>query len=125
MDAFGIFICDLQVSSLILFKEQSHKGRCIVAYKDHVSELVDISPEERALFMEDIAKASNAIHKAFGPKKVNYGAYGDTGCHLHMHLVPKYEDEFEWGDVFAMNPGRTYLTDAEYAAIIDAIKENL
>ncbi len=125
LDAFGIFICDLQVSSLILFKEQSHKGRCIVAYKDHVSELVDISPEERALFMEDIAKASNAIHKAFGPKKVNYGAYGDTGCHLHMHLVPKYEDEFEWGDVFAMNPGRTYLTDAEYAAIIDAIKENL
>lgn len=125
LDAFGIFICDLQVSSLILFKEQSHKGRCIVAYKDHVSELIDISPEERALFMEDIAKASNAIHKAFGPKKVNYGAYGDTGCHLHMHLVPKYEDEFEWGDVFAMNPGRTYLTDAEYAAIIDAIKENL
>ena len=125
LDAFGIFICDLQVSSLILFKEQSHKGRCIVAYKDHVSELVDISPEERALFMEDIAKASNAIHKAFGPKKVNYGAYGDTGCHLHMHLVPKYEDEFEWGDVFAMNPGRTYLTDAEYAAIIDDIKENL
>lgn len=125
LDAFGIFICDLQVSSLILFKEQSHKGRCIVAYQDHVSELVDISPEERALFMEDIAKASNAIHKAFGPKKVNYGAYGDTGCHLHMHLVPKYEDEFEWGDVFAMNPGRTYLTDAEYAAIIDAIKENL
>ena len=125
LDAFGIFICDLQVSSLILFKEQSHKGRCIVAYQDHVSELIDISPEERALFMEDIAKASNAIHKAFGPKKVNYGAYGDTGCHLHMHLVPKYEDEFEWGDVFAMNPGRTYLTDAEYAAIIDAIKENL
>ena len=125
LDAFGIFICDLQVSSLILFKEQSHKGRCIVAYKDHVSELVDISPEERALFMEDIAKASNAIHKAFGPKKGNYGAYGDTGCHLHMHLVPKYEDEFEWGDVFAMNPGRTYLTDAAYAAIIDAIKENL
>lgn len=125
LDAFGIFICDLQVSSLILFKEQSHKGRCIVAYKDHVSELIDISPEERALFMEDIAKASNAIHKAFGPKKVNYGAYGDTGCHLHMHLVPKYEDEFEWGDVFAMNPGRTYLTDAEYAAIIDAIKVNL
>ena len=125
LDAFGIFICDLQVSSLILFKEQSHKGSCIVAYQDHVSELVDISPGERALFMEDISKASNAIHKAFGPKKVNYGAYGDTGCHLHMHLVPKYEDEFEWGDVFAMNPGRTYLTDAEYAAIIDAIKENL
>ena len=37
---FGIKICDLKVSQLILFKEQSHPGRVIVAYKDHVSELV-------------------------------------------------------------------------------------
>lgn len=125
LDKFGIMICELRVSTLILFKEQSHKGRCIVAYKDHVSELVDISAEERALFMEDIAQASNAIHKAFGPKKVNYGAYGDTGCHLHMHLVPKYEDEFEWGDVFAMNPGIKYLSDEEYASMIEEIKKNL
>ena len=34
---FGIKICDLSVSQLILFKEQSHPGRVIVAYKDHVS----------------------------------------------------------------------------------------
>ena len=125
LDGFGILICELRVSSLILFKEQSHPGRCIVAYKDHVSELVDITPEERAAFMEDIAQASNAIHKAFHPQKVNYGAYGDTGCHLHMHLVPKYEDEYEWADAFAMNPDRTHLTDAEYQEMIEKIKANL
>ena len=85
---FGIKICDLKVSQLILFKEQSHPGRVIVAYKDHVSELVNISAEERALFFEDVATAANAIHKAFSPDKVNYGAYGDGGCHLHFHLVP-------------------------------------
>lgn len=50
LDQFGIFICDLEVSSLILFKEQSHPGRCIVAYKDHVSEIVNISDEERNAF---------------------------------------------------------------------------
>ena len=122
---FGIKICELPASKVYLFKEQSHKGRCIVASKYHVSEMIELSAQDRAAFIEDVNHVANAIHKAFGPKKVNYGAYGDTGCHLHMHLVPKYEDEFEWGDVFAMNPGRTYLTDAEYAAIIDAIKENL
>ena len=122
---FGIKICDLQVSQLILFKEQSPPGRVIVAYKDHVSELVDISAEERALFMEDIAKAAKAIHKVFNPDKVNYGAYGDGGCHLHFHLVPKYKDEFEWGTPFVMNPGKTYLTDAEYAEMIEKIKAAL
>ena len=122
---FGIKICDLSVSQLILFKEQSHPGRVIVAYKDHVSELVDISPEERAAFFEDVARASNAIHKAFHPDKVNYGAYGDGGCHLHMHLVPKYKDGFEWASTFAMNPGKVYLTDSEYADMIQKIKDAL
>lgn len=122
---FGIKICDLTVSQLILFKEQSHPGRCIVAYKDHVSELIDISDEERNLFFADVARASKAIHKVFNPDKVNYGAYGDGGCHLHMHLVPKYKDEFEWGQTFVMNPDKLHLTDEEYNEIIKKIKAAL
>ena len=115
---FGIKICDLKVSQLILFKEQSHPGRVIVAYKDHVSELVNISDEERDLFFADVTRAARALHKAFSPKKVNYGAYGDTGCHLHVHLVPKYKDQYEWGGVFAMNPGEKFLSEEEYAEIV-------
>ena len=125
LDQFGIYICPLSVSDLILFKEQSKPGRVIVAYKDHVSEIVNISEEERNAFMADVCKAANALHKAFSPKKVNYGAYGDTGCHLHFHLVPKYEGEFEYGGVFAMNPGQTYLTEEQYAEMIEKIKANL
>lgn len=122
---FGIKICDLDVSQLILFKEQSHPGRCIVAYKDHVSEIVNISDEERNRFFTDVNRAAKAIHKAFSPDKVNYGAYGDTGCHLHVHLVPKYKDEFEWGGVFAMNPDQKYLSGDEYAEMIEKIKAAL
>ncbi|MBQ7955343.1 MAG: HIT family protein [Lachnospiraceae bacterium] len=125
LEKFGIFICELEVSSLILFKEQSKPGRCIVAYKDHVSEIVNISEEERNAFMADVTKAAKAIHAAFSPDKLNYGAYGDTGCHLHMHLVPKYKDKDEWGGTFQMNPAKVYLTDAEYAEMIEKIKANL
>ena len=122
---FGIFICELNVSSLILFKEQSKPGRCIVAYKDHVSELIDISDDQRNAFMADVAHAARALHAAFHPNKVNYGAYGDTGCHLHMHLVPKYEGGPEWGGVFEMNPGKVLLTDEEYEAIAEKIRQAL
>ena len=125
LGAFGIPVCRLSVSDLILFKEQSHPGRCIVAYKDHVSEMVDLSDADRDAFFADVAKAAKAIHAVFQPDKVNYGAYGDTGCHLHVHLVPKYQDGFEWGGVFAMNPGQTYLGDAEYAEMIEKLKKAL
>ena len=46
--AFGIKICELETSKVYLFKEQSHPGRVIVAHKKHVSEIVELTPEERA-----------------------------------------------------------------------------
>lgn len=110
---FGYEICELPASTVYLFKEQSHPGRCIVASKHHVSEMIDISKEERDAFIDDCAAVAEAIHKVFQPQKVNYGAYGDTGCHLHMHLVPKYKDEFEWGGTFAMDPNLKKLSEAE------------
>jgi diadenosine tetraphosphate (Ap4A) HIT family hydrolase len=125
LDSFGIYICDLSVSMLVLFKEQSHRGRCIVAYKDHVSELTDISAADRDAFFADVARASKAIHAAFSPDKVNYGSYADTGHHLHMHLVPKYKDGFEWNSTFQMNPGKVFLSAEEYAQLIEKIKANL
>ncbi|MDI3321109.1 HIT family protein [Pinibacter soli] len=116
-----IKICDLKVSELFMFKEQSYPGRCLVAYKRHVNELFELSPEERALFMEDVARAAKAMSKAFNPNKVNYGAYSDKLAHLHFHLVPKYEGGHTWGSTFEMNPQKVYLTDAEYAEKISAI----
>ena len=59
---FGIKICDLTVSQLILFKEQSHPGRCIVAYKDHISEIVNITDEERNAYFADVARAAFAMN---------------------------------------------------------------
>lgn len=123
--SFGYYVMDLKVSSLYIFREQSHPGRCIVAYKEHVSELVDISKEERDLFMDDVCKVSEAIHKLFNPNKVNYGFYGDTGKHLHCHLCPKYENEYEWGSIFLMNPKIKELDDEKLKEIADKFKDYL
>lgn len=122
---FGIKICELDTCKVYLFKEQSHKGRCIVAHKKHVGDMNELTAEERGAYFEDVARVSRAIQTAFKPNKVNYGAYGDTGHHLHFHLVPKYADEFEWGGVFAMNPDQKYLTEQEYSQIIQQIQEAL
>lgn len=122
---FGYPICEMETGFLYLFKEQSKKGRVILAYKDHVSEMIDISDEERNAFFSEAAKFSRAIHKVFSPDKVNYGAYGDTGCHLHLHIVPKYKGQDEWGGTFAMNPDKVYLSDEEYETMAEAIRKAL
>lgn len=122
---FGIKICELKTATVYLFKEQSHEGRVIVAHKKHVSEMTALTDEERNDYFADVNKVSKAIHACFHPEKVNYGAYGDTGCHLHFHLVPKYKDGAEWGGVFAMNPDKVYLDDAKYAELVKRIQDAL
>lgn len=122
---FGYFCCEMESSNVYIFKEQSHPGRVIVAHKKHVSEIIELTDEERNQFFKDINTVSNAIHKVFNPDKVNYGAYGDTGHHLHFHLVPKYKDDFEWNGVFLMNPGLKIASDAECEEIAKKLRATM
>ena len=116
-----IKICDLEVSTVYLFKEQTYKGRCNVVFKEHKSEITDLTEEEAAAFIKDIRKVAKAIQKAFNPGKINYGAFADTMKHLHFHVVPKYEGGTSWGTTFEMNPGKVLLNDEEYNKLISEI----
>ena len=120
-----IEIATLSVSRLFLFKEQTYRGRCLVAYKAHVNDLFELRDEERNAFMADVTHATRAMDKVFHPAKINYGAYSDKLSHLHFHLAPKYDGGPDFGGVFVMNPQKVYLTDSEYQEMIDAIKVNL
>lgn len=121
-----IEIAPLGVSTLYLFKEQTHRGRCVVAYRHHVNELYELPDSELALFMQDVTRSARAIKAAFNPAKINYGAYSDKLPHLHMHLVPKYTDGAAWGTTFTMMPEpKVLFTDEAYAGLITQIKAAL
>lgn len=120
-----IEIAQLSVSRVFLFKEQTYHGRCLVAYNEHADDLNELSDENRNAFMADVARTTRAMSKAFHPEKINYGAYSDKLSHLHFHLAPKYIDGPSYGATFEMNPGKVYLTDAQYQELVDAMKANL
>lgn len=120
-----IEIAHLGVSRAFLFKEQTYHGRCLVAYDGHVNDLNELSDEQRNAFMADVVRMTRAMQKVFNPEKINYGAYSDKLCHLHIHLAPKYVDGPDYGGVFQMNPGKVYLSDDEYADMIEKLKAAL
>ena len=124
-DKFVIKICELETSKVYLFKEQSHEGRVVVAHKKHVSEMIELSDEERNAYFAEVNRVAKTLHEVFHPEKINYGAYGDTGHHLHFHLVPKYRNGAEWGGTFAMNPDQVYFDEKKNAELIDRIRQAL
>ena len=118
-------IAEMRVSRAFLFKEQTYRGRFLLAYNGHVNDLNELSDAERDAFMADVARVTRAMQRVFNPEKINYGAYSDKLSHLHFHLAPKYVDGPDYGGTFRMNPGEVYLSDEEYARMIDDIKAAL
>lgn len=122
LSKFGYLAFETEVSLVIVFKDQTKPGRMIVAYKEHVSEIQYLDKENREKYLEDVTNVAKAIQKAYNPDKINYGAYGDTGGHLHFHLVPKYKDKDEWGSTFTMNTG-ILVDEDECILVANKIKD--
>lgn len=120
-----IEIARMRVSRAFLFKEQTYRGRCLVAYNEHVNDLNELSDEQRNLFMADVVQVTRAMQKIFNPEKINYGAYSDKLSHLHFHLAPKYVDGPDYGGIFQMNPGKVYLSEEEYAEMVEKLRKEL
>ena len=126
LDDLMIEVCVLSTSTLYLFKDQTHRGRCIVALKDHKREFFDLTAEERTAYAADVANAAEAISGVVKPGKINYGAFGDKNGHFHMHLVPKFEGGVAWGSMFEMSPAEKKPgTAEELKALAAQIKAKL
>ena len=125
-EAIMMKVGDMTAGTLYLFKDQAHKGRCVLALGSHKKELFECDEQERNAIMADVAAATKAIKKLWGCTKMNIGSFGDTNPHLHFHLVPKYEGGFEFGGNFQItNPEPVYLKDEEYQDMIRALREKL
>jgi diadenosine tetraphosphate (Ap4A) HIT family hydrolase len=121
-----VHIADLGASTFYLRREQTYRGRCVLAYKDHVHDIVQLSAEDAAKFFEDVAHAARAIYKALSPDKINYAMYGDTLKHIHMHMVPKYKGGPDFGGTFQQKPSpEVRLTEEECAELADKIRKCL
>ncbi len=121
-----IEVCRLEVSTLYLFRDQTYRGRCVVALDVHETELFRLDPAMLQRFARDVARAAAALQRAFAPDKINYAIYGDLAPHLHYHVVPKYRGGPSWGEPFALHPpAQRYLPEDGYRETIGAITAHL
>lgn len=119
-------IAELKVSTLHLYREQSYPGRCVLVYHKHIQKLTELTSEEYAAFFEDVSKAAQVLTELYHPDKINYLVLGDLCPHLHLHLVPKYQDGTDWGRMFQMMPEpQNFLSPEEEAAEVLKIQKAL
>lgn len=126
LEKIAVKVATLPCGSMYLHRDQTHKGRCLFVYKDHVQKLTELDQSQYLALMGDVYKTITAITKTFLPDKVNMLVLGDMAMHIHIHLCPKYRDGKEWGQAFLVNePHPLYLAESELEQIINALRENL
>jgi diadenosine tetraphosphate (Ap4A) HIT family hydrolase len=82
-------ITDLPYSTIYLNRNQLHRGRCIVAFREHRTEYFQLDGDENSGFFADVSLTAKALYDLFRPQKINYATFGDLVPHVHVHLVPK------------------------------------
>jgi diadenosine tetraphosphate (Ap4A) HIT family hydrolase len=128
-----IWIAQLSISTLLLYRDQRFKGYSILSFDAwNATSLEALNDDEYHAFCNDLRTASKAIRSAMNPDHMNYELLGNTNPRLHWHIVPRYKDDPRWGrpiweeyprNEFKLN--RHVLSDAEYSQIIDLIRAQL
>lgn len=84
---------------LLLNKFPYSNGHLLIAPRQHLADLLDLTPPHRAGLIELVALGERLLRDAFNPQGVNIGANlgrcagaGVPG-HLHFHIVPRWSGD--------------------------------
>ena len=86
-------IADCGLATASLPADQFFRGWTVLVLKRHATELFELSVEERAALMEQVARVAKAVAAATGATKMNYALLGNQVPHIHWHLIPRRADD--------------------------------
>jgi len=99
--ADGPPVAELKLCHVRLVADARFFWLMLVPRRPGVTEIIDLSPADRALLMEEIATVSQVLKELSGCAKLNVAALGNVVPQLHVHIVARNLDDAAWpGPVF-------------------------
>ena len=107
---------------------QVTKGHTLIIPKKHVENIYETNEEIASSLFARVPKIANALKKAYQPAGINIlnnngKAAGQTVFHIHIHLIPRY-DESDGYDANWTTNGEAYTSD-DLAEIANKIAAEL
>ena len=136
LDFQKLKIKEYKLWTLYLNEYQCYLGRvCLVAHRKDAKDFIEMTEDEREEFFSIAKKVNKVLKKLFEPDLMNYAALGNNFTHLHVHIIPRYENErifngitfkdTRWGSNYAPYDRKFLLTIEELSAIKNALSLEL
>ncbi len=83
------FIGTLGLTDAYLFEDQFFPGWTVLVFKDHWTELFQLTQGERGQLIEDVSRIGETLTQVFPVRKINSELLGNQVPHIHWHVVPR------------------------------------
>jgi diadenosine tetraphosphate (Ap4A) HIT family hydrolase len=113
-----VFVADWTLSRVLLMNDARYPWLVLVPRRADVTEIFQLSESDRAMLMEETARASERLKSFPGIAKINVGALGNLVPQLHVHVVGRRPGDPAWpGPVWGHSAPVPYDGSASEAVI--------
>jgi diadenosine tetraphosphate (Ap4A) HIT family hydrolase len=113
LEADTHFVTDWPLSRVVLMNDARYPWLVLVPRRAGLVELTDLEENERALLMEEMARAGNLLRGIPYVTKLNFGTLGNLVPQLHIHVVGRYVGDPAWpGPVWGHSVATAYEPQA-------------
>lgn len=115
-------VTDWPLCRVLLMKDARYPWLVLVPMREGLVEVIDLPPHERAMLMEEIARAGRAVLGLMPGAKLNIGALGNLVPQLHLHVLGRRAGDAAWpGPAWGKGAAEPYDV-AALAARIDLVR---
>jgi len=111
---------------VIAVSQPGYPGFCRVIWHEHVREMTDLVPEQRAHLMAVVWAVEEALRQVLDPAKINLASLGNQVPHLHWHVIARFADDAHFPDAIWAAPRRAGIEhQLDARAFIQALQRRL
>lgn len=96
LQADSFLLGQLNLSSLLLINDQQFPWFVLVPRVPEITEIYQLSDNQRAEFWQESALLSKVIMQQFAGDKLNLAAIGNLVPQLHLHHVVRFKNDICW-----------------------------
>ncbi|MES2500933.1 MAG: HIT family protein [Pseudomonadota bacterium] len=97
---------------VVLLNDVDYPAYCRVELLEHIKEMTDLAPHQRARTMKIVFAVELALREITHADKINLASLGNKTPHVHWHVIPRFEHDKHfpnsyWGE--ALRDGGAFL----------------
>jgi diadenosine tetraphosphate (Ap4A) HIT family hydrolase len=112
---------------VVLLNDADYPAYCRVELIQHIKEMTDLVPTDRARTMKVVFAVETAVREVIQPDKINLASLGNKTPHMHWHIIPRFENDkhfpnSHWGDA-QRDTAHSTLTEMQKHLLTISIKQ--